>query len=137
MKHDQYMQILIRTIQSGWPNERRRCPKQIQDFWNIRDELAIVDDESSPLVIKGLRNVIPLEQREEILQQLHIGHLLARKHYSSGFGCTSVVCSLFAAGYALDFCGDPGLVKRVVMNLLGACFSCNSVRLDLMLSHIV
>ena len=68
------MQILIRTIQSGWPNERRRCPKQIQEFWNIRDELAIVDDESSPLVIKGHRIVIPLEQREEILQQLHIGH---------------------------------------------------------------
>ena len=74
MKHDQSMQILIRTIQSGWPNERRRCPKQIQDFWNIRDELAIVDDESSPLVIKGRRIVIPPEQREEILQQLHIGH---------------------------------------------------------------
>ena len=74
MKHDQSMQILIRTIQSGWPNERRRCPKQIQDFWNIRDELAIVDDESSPLVIKGHRIVIPPEQREEILQQLHIGH---------------------------------------------------------------
>ena len=59
MKHDQSMQILIRTIQSGWPNERRRCPKQIQDFWNIRDELAIVDDESSPLVIKGHR-IYPL-----------------------------------------------------------------------------
>ena len=74
MKHDQSMQILIRTIQSGWPNERRRCPKQIQDFWNIRDELAIVDDESSPLVIKGHRIVIPPEQREYIMQQLHIGH---------------------------------------------------------------
>ena len=73
-KQDQFMQILIRTIRSRWPNERRRCPKQIQDFWNIRDELAIVDDESSPLVIKGHRIVIPLEQREEILQQLHIGH---------------------------------------------------------------
>ena len=60
MQHDQSMQVLIRTIQSGWPNERRRCPKQIQDFWNIRDELAIVDDESSPLVIKCHRIVIPL-----------------------------------------------------------------------------
>ena len=79
MKHDQSMQILIRTIQSGWPNERRRCPKQIQDFWNIRDELAIVDDESSPLVIKGHRIVIPIEQRDEILQQLHIGHFVIEK----------------------------------------------------------
>ena len=32
MKHDQSMQILIRTIPPGWPNGRRRCPKQIQDF---------------------------------------------------------------------------------------------------------
>ena len=74
MQHDQSMQVLICTIQAGWPNERRRCPKQIQDFWNIRDELAIVDDESSPLVIKGHRIVISFEQREEILQQLHIWH---------------------------------------------------------------
>ena len=74
MKHDQSMQILIRTIQSCWPNERRRCPKQIQNFWNIRDEFAIVDDESSPFVIKGHRIVIPLEQREEILQHRTLRH---------------------------------------------------------------
>ena len=59
MQQDQSMQVLIRTIQSFWPNERGRCPKQIQDFWNIRDELAILDDESSPQVIKGHRIVIP------------------------------------------------------------------------------
>ena len=35
MQHDQSMQVLIRFIQSGWHNERRRCPKQIKDFWNI------------------------------------------------------------------------------------------------------
>ena len=74
LQHDHSIQILIRTIQSGWPYERRRCPKQIQDFWNIRYELAIVDDESSPLVIKGHRIVIPIEHHEEIIQQIHIGH---------------------------------------------------------------
>ena len=44
----------------------------------------------------------------------------------SGFVCTSVVCSLFSAGYALE-----------LVNLLGTCCSCNYVRFDLMLSHIV
>ena len=29
----------------------------------------------------------------------------------SGFVCTSVVCALFAAGYAFDFGGDPRLVE--------------------------
>ena len=33
----------------------------------------------------------------------------------SGFVCTSVVCSLFAAGYALDFSGDPGRVGESVL----------------------
>ena len=73
------MQVLIRTIQSGWPKERRRCTKQIPDFWTVRDELAIVDNESLPLVVKGHRMVIPFEQREEILQQLHIGHFVIEK----------------------------------------------------------
>ena len=55
----------------------------------------------------------------------------------SGFVCASVVCALFAAGYAFDFGGIQGWWKRVVVNLLGMCCSCNSVRLDLMLSHMV
>ena len=56
----------------------------------------------------------------------------------NGFVCASVVCALFAAGYAFDFGGDPyGWWKRVVVNLLGMCCSCNSVRLDLMLSQLV
>ena len=29
----------------------------------------------------------------------------------SGFVCASVVCALFAAGYAFDFGGDPRLVE--------------------------
>ena len=84
MQHDQSMQVLIRTIQSGWPNERWLCPNQIQDFWNIRDELAIVDDESSPLVTKGHRIAIPFGQREDILQQLHIGHFGIEKTKQCG-----------------------------------------------------
>ena len=38
-------------------------------------------------------------------------YFLCSLEVCSGFVCTSVVCSLFAAGYALDFSGDPGLVK--------------------------
>ena len=55
----------------------------------------------------------------------------------SGFVCASVVCALFAAGYAFDFGGDPRLVEACCGEFAGMCCSCNSVRLDLMLSHMV
>ena len=82
IQHDQSMQILIRTIQSGWPNKRRRCSKQIQDFWNIRDELAIVDDESTPLVTKGRRIVIPLNSVNTFFSNFTSGTSALRKPYN-------------------------------------------------------
>ena len=82
-RNDQSMQVLFRTIQSGWPNERRHCPKQVQEFWNVRDELSIINEggpsEHSSIIIKGNRIVIPIDQRQEILQQLHIGHFGVEK----------------------------------------------------------
>ena len=55
MRLDQSMQILIRAIQSGWNNERRRYPKEVQDYWNVQDELSIISEtnpnESSAIVI--------------------------------------------------------------------------------------
>ena len=72
------MQALIRTIQSGWPNEHRRCPMEVQDYWNIRGELSIICEASlkelSAIVINSDRTVIPRDQRHEILQHLHLGH---------------------------------------------------------------
>ena len=68
---DQSMQILRHNIQSGWPNEFRLCPKEVRQYWNIRDELAMLDES---IIIKGERIVIPEDQRREILEQLHTGH---------------------------------------------------------------
>lgn len=69
VKQDESMQILTRTIQSGWPNECRCCPKEVQDYWNIRDKLSIIGKtslrKSSAIVIKGDRIVIPPDQHQE------------------------------------------------------------------------
>ena len=49
-----------------------------------------------------------------------------------------VVSSLFAAGYEFDFCGDPRLVEACRRDFAGDVLcSCKSMRLDLMLCHIV
>ena len=42
----------------------------LQDFWNYRDELSVLDG----LVLKGTHIVVPESCRDEILDQLHEGH---------------------------------------------------------------
>ena len=54
-----------------------------------------------------------------------------------GFVSTSVVSSLFAAGYEFDFCGDQRLVEACRGEFAGDVLFCKSVRLDLLLHHSV
>ena len=67
---DPMMQALKHQIINGWPHIRSECGKNLQDFWNYRDELSVLDG----LVLKGSHIVIPESCRHEILDQLHEGH---------------------------------------------------------------
>ena len=67
---DPMMQALKHQIIKGWPHSRSECGKNLQDFWNYRDELLVLDG----LVLKGSCIVIPELCRDEILDQLHEGH---------------------------------------------------------------
>ena len=67
---DPVMQALKHKIIKGWPHSRSECGKNLQDFWNYRDELSVLDG----LVLKGSCIVIPESCRDEILDQLHEGH---------------------------------------------------------------
>ena len=70
MTKDPMMQALKHQIIKGWPHSRSECSKNLQDFWNYRDELSVLDG----LVLKGSCTVIPESCRDEILDQLHEGH---------------------------------------------------------------
>ena len=63
--------ILKHIIQQGWPKTIKEGPKEIQKYWTFHEELTIEDG----LILKGMRIVIPDEKREEILKQIHEGHL--------------------------------------------------------------
>ena len=67
---DPMMQALKHQIIKGWPHSRSECGKNLQDFWNYRDELSVLDG----LVLKGSCIVIPESCRDEILKTLHEGH---------------------------------------------------------------
>lgn len=68
---DETMTQLKETIIKGWPKNKRDCPLNIQDYWNHRAELTVVDD----IVLKGSRFVIPSSLRKQMLQKIHEGHL--------------------------------------------------------------
>ena len=70
MVKDPMMQALKHQIIKGWPHIRSECGKNLQEFWNYRDELSVLDG----LVLKGSHIVIPESCRDEILDQLHEGH---------------------------------------------------------------
>ena len=63
--------ILKYIIQQGWPKTIKEVPQEIQKYWTFHEELTIEDG----LILKGTRIVIPDEKREEILKQIHEGHL--------------------------------------------------------------
>ena len=63
--------ILKHIIQQGWPKTIKEVPNEIQKYWTFREELTIEDG----LILKGMRIVIPDKKREEILKQIHEGHL--------------------------------------------------------------
>jgi len=68
---DEQMQCLHKVIIDGWPQTRQECPERIQEFWNHRDELTVMND----IIFKGEKIVIPSALRSEMLQKIHIGHM--------------------------------------------------------------
>ena len=68
---DDNLAILKYIIQKGWPKTIKEVPREIQKYWTLHEELTIEDD----LILKGTRIIILDEKREEILKQIHEGHL--------------------------------------------------------------
>lgn len=70
-KVDAQYQLLYKTIEEGWPNERKNCPTGITEYWCVKEDLHIVNS----LIFKGSRLVIPPTMRKYFLEKLHTAHL--------------------------------------------------------------
>ena len=68
---DDNLVILKHIIQQGWPKTIKEVPQEIQKYWTFCKELTIKDG----LILKGTWIVIPDKMREDILKQIHEGHL--------------------------------------------------------------
>ena len=68
---DDNLAILKHIIQQGWPKTVKEVPQEIQKYWTFHEELMIEDG----LILKGTQIMIPDKMREDILKQIHEGHL--------------------------------------------------------------
>ena len=71
MQANNNLTILKHIIQQGWPKTVKEVPQEIQKYWTFHEELTIEDG----LILKGMQIVIPEKMREDILKQIHKGHL--------------------------------------------------------------
>lgn len=73
-RDDQVLQTLTRTIKTGWSRYRKSSPPEIRQYWNLKDEVHVIDG----LVLLGDRVIIPT-LRPEMLRRIHESHLGAEK----------------------------------------------------------
>lgn len=70
-ENDLQYQSLKRIIKTGFPENKNDLDEQLRQFWNIRYELCISEDD---FILFGHRLLIPTVLRKEILTHLHKGH---------------------------------------------------------------
>ena len=68
---DDTFALLKHTIQESWLEIIKQVPPEIQAYWTFRDLLTIKDG----LVLKNTRIIIPTSERNDLLRQIHCGHL--------------------------------------------------------------
>ena len=54
-------------IINSWPSKRNEFSQDIQLYWNLRDNLAIID----LVKMKGKRIILPTELQQQALDQFH------------------------------------------------------------------
>jgi hypothetical protein len=100
---DSQLAQLRKVIQDGWPEERRKCPQSISEFWNHRDELSQING----IIFKGEKIIIPTSLREEILTKSHAGDMGMEK----------------CKRRAWDILYWPGMCKQIE-DIVGKCAIC-------------
>ncbi len=68
---DAELQKLKRTIQQGWPKYRRDVHPSIRQYWQLQDELHVIDG----MIFRGECIVIPRSLRGDLLERIHQSHL--------------------------------------------------------------
>ncbi|GBP14486.1 Uncharacterized protein K02A2.6 [Eumeta japonica] len=70
-KEDSHLQLLLKTIQQGFPEKVNELPTELQHYFNFKEELTYLKG----IIFKGDKIVVPKSQIQKILKSIHQGHL--------------------------------------------------------------
>ncbi|KAL7889064.1 hypothetical protein AOLI_G00040380 [Acnodon oligacanthus] len=70
-KDDMTLTKLTETVLNGWPERKSQAAKEIQPYWNFREEISAVDG----VLFKGERLIVPAAMRAKMLKHIHESHL--------------------------------------------------------------
>ncbi|PFX11932.1 Transposon Tf2-8 polyprotein [Stylophora pistillata] len=68
---DPTLQTLKNAILRGWPENSSSTPKEVSEYFNVRDELAVQDG----IIFKGQRCVSPKTLRQKVKEKIHRAHI--------------------------------------------------------------
>ena len=68
---DPTLQTLKNVILRRWPENSSSVPKEVSEYFNVRDELAVQDG----IIFKGQRCVIPKTLRQKVKEKIHRAHI--------------------------------------------------------------
>ena len=71
MTQDKHLQRLKNIIITGWLNTKHELHIDIRPYWPYRDGLAVIDS----VVMKGRCIIVPVELKQQVLDQLHLNHM--------------------------------------------------------------
>ena len=59
------------ATKAGWPDEMRKCPHSIQEYWTHRDEISEIEG----IFFKGEKIIVPQSLSGDMIQRIHAGHM--------------------------------------------------------------
>jgi hypothetical protein len=68
---DSAIQELISVVCGGWPNQKAEVTECVRPYWDFRDVISVY----SGIAIKNSKLIIPASMRNEIMQDIHAGHM--------------------------------------------------------------
>ncbi|XP_054759959.2 uncharacterized protein K02A2.6-like [Lytechinus pictus] len=69
--NDPVLRSLWQIVNQGWSETIQELPTSLRQFWSYRDEIGV----SHGVLFKGSQVIIPKTLRNDILRQLHLGHM--------------------------------------------------------------
>ena len=106
---DPSLQVLMRIVLMGWPEHKKDVPLETHPYFNSRDELSV----QNGLLFKGERVIIPVNLRQDVIQQIHHSHL----------GIEGSLCRAREAFYW-------PLMNAEIKDAISKCTICNTLKLE-------